>query len=65
MYVHKFIADISDVRRPHCFRTDNGGDFPRLSYVDHCDSAGTRREYTAPDKPSKSKVVDRVQSGAR
>ena len=32
---------------PHCFHTDNGGDFTGRSYVDYRDSVGIRREYTA------------------
>lgn len=46
MYVHKSIADINDVVRPHCFRTDNGGEPTSRSYVDYCDSAGVRRSRT-------------------
>ena len=48
-YVRKFVADMNNMGRPHCFRTDNGGEFTSRDYVEFCDSAGIRREYTAPD----------------
>ena len=56
-YVQKFIADMNAVGWPHCFRTDNGGEFNSRSYVDYCDSAGIHREYTTPGKPQQNAVV--------
>ena len=57
-YVRKFVADMNNMERPHCFRTDNGGEFTRRDYVDFCDSAGICREYTAPGKPQQNAVVE-------
>ena len=57
-YVKKFIADMNHMGLPRCFRTDNGGEFTGRSYVDFCDSAGIRREHTAPGKPQQNAVVE-------
>ena len=57
-YVQKFVADMNNTGRPHCFRTDNGGEFTSRAYVEFCDSAGIRREYTAPDIPQQNGVVE-------
>ena len=57
-YVRKFVADMSNMGRPHCFPTDNGGEFTSCDYVEICDSAGIRREYTAPGKPQQNAVVE-------
>ena len=57
-YVRKFVADMNNMERPHCFRTDNGGEFISRDYVEFCDSAGIRREYTAPGKPQQNAVVE-------
>ena len=57
-YVQKFIADINDMGRLQCFRTDNGREFTSRSYVDFCDSAGICREYTSPGKPQQNAVVE-------
>ena len=46
-YVQKFVTDMNAMGRPHCFRTDNGGEFISRSCVDYCDSVGIHREYTA------------------
>ena len=39
-YVQKFVTDMNAMGRPHCFRTDNGGEFTSHRYVDYCDSVG-------------------------
>ena len=57
-YVRKFVADMNNMGRPHCFRTDNGGDITSRDYVEFCDSAGIRRGYTAPGKPQQTAVVE-------
>ena len=59
-YVQKLIADMNVMGRPHCSRTDNGGEFTSRSYVDYCDPVGVRREYTAPGKPQQDTVVESV-----
>ena len=59
-YVQKFIADTNGMGKPNCFRTDNGAEFISRDYVDCCDSAGIRREYTAPGKPQQNAVVESV-----
>ena len=41
--------------QPLCFLTDNGEEFSCWSYVNVCDSAGIRREYTAPVKPQQKR----------
>ena len=46
--VQKFLADMNGMGRPNCSRTDNGGEFISADYVEYLDSAGIRREYTAP-----------------
>ena len=56
-YVQTFLADMNGMGRPNCFRTDNGGEFISRDYVDYCDSAGIRREYTAPGKPQQNAIV--------
>ena len=38
-YVRKFVADMNNMGRPHCFRTDNGGELTSRDYVEFCDSA--------------------------
>ena len=55
-YVQTFLADMNGMGRPNCFRTDNGGEFISRDYVDYCDSAGIRREYTDPGKPQQNAV---------
>ena len=57
-YVWKFVADINNMGRPHCLRTDNGGESTSRDYVEFCDSAEIRREYTAPGKPQQNAVVE-------
>ena len=57
-YVQKFLADINGMGRPKCFRTDNGEEFISRDYVDYCDSARIRREYTAPGTPQQEAVVE-------
>ena len=57
-YVQRFLADMNDMGMPRCFRTDNGGEFTSRSYNNFCDSAGIRREYTAPGKPQQNAVVE-------
>ena len=57
-YVQKFLADMNEMGRPNCFRTDNAGEFISRDFVDYCDSAGIRREYTAPGKPQQNAVVE-------
>ena len=57
-YVKEFIADMNHIGLPRCFRTDNGGEFTGRSCVDFCDSAGIRREHTAPGKPQQNAVVE-------
>ena len=60
MYVQRFIADMNDMGQSHCFHTDNGGEFTSGSYVDCCDSAGIRREYTAPGELQQNTVVEKA-----
>ena len=50
-YVRTFVADINNMERSHCFRTDNGGELTRRGYVEVCDSARIHREDTAPGNP--------------
>ena len=57
-YVRKFVADMNNMGRPHCFRTDNDGELTSRDYVEFCDSAGIHREYTAPGKPQQNAVVE-------
>ena len=56
-YVRKLVTNMNGMRRPYCFRTDNGGEFTSSHYVEICDSVGIRREYTAPGKPQLITVV--------
>ena len=56
--MQRFLADMNDMGTPRCFRTDNGGKFTSRSYTDFCDSAGIRREYTAPGKSQQNAVVE-------
>ena len=68
-YVRKFVADMNNMGRPHCFRTDNGGEFTSRDYVEFCDSAVIRREYTTPGKPQQNagfrSVIWRAKKGGR
>ena len=57
-YVQKFIADQNAMGRPHCFRTNNGGDFTSRSHADYCNSGGIRREYRTPGEPQAKTVAD-------
>ena len=57
-YVQTFLADMNGMGTPRCFRTDNGGEFTGRIYTDFCDSAGIRRECTAPGKPQQNAVVE-------
>lgn len=57
-FVQKFLADMNHMGKPRCFRTDNGGEFTSRSYIDYCDSAGIRRELTAPGKPQQNAVAE-------
>ena len=56
-YTRKFVANMTNMGQPRCFRMDNGGGFTSRGYVEFCDSAGVRREYTAPGKPQQHAVV--------
>lgn len=57
-YDKKLLADMNALGRPLCFRTGNGGEFTSRSCIDFCDSAGIRREHTAPGKPQKNAVAE-------
>ena len=57
-YMKRFLADMNNIGKPRCFRTDNGGKFTSHSYTDFCDSAGIRWEYTAPGEPQEEAVVE-------
>ena len=46
--------------RRNCFHTDNSGKFISSDYVDYCNSARIRREYTAPEKAQQNAVVERA-----
>ena len=59
-YVRKFVADMNDMGRPHCFRTDIGGEFTSRDYVVFCYFAGVRRKYTALVKLKQNAVVENV-----
>lgn len=61
-YVWKFVTDITNMGRPHCFHTDIVGGFIDRGYAEICDSAGVRREYTTPT-PGKSYQEAVVESG--
>ena len=56
-YVQTFLADMNDIGRPRCFRTDNGREFTRRSFVEFSDYAGILRECTAPVKPQQNAIV--------
>lgn len=56
--VKRFIADVSAVGAPACFRTHNGGAFTSSAFAAFCDNAKTRREYTAPDTPKQNGVAE-------
>ena len=58
MYVQKFIANMIDMDRPHCFHTDNDGEFTSRDYIDYCDFTTIRGQYTAPGKPQQNVVVE-------
>ena len=58
-YVQKSLADTNAMRRPLCFRTDNGGGSTDRSFIELCDATGIRRKYTSPGKPQQNAVVAR------
>ena len=62
-YVQKFLADMDGMERPNLFRADNGGEFISRDYVNYCDPAGIRREYTPRGSRSRSRL-SRVRFGA-
>ena len=51
VYVRTFVADMNNMGRPQCFRTDNGGELSSRDYVEFSDSARICLEYTAPGRP--------------
>ena len=56
--VKRFIADVSAIGFPRCFRMDNGSEFLSREFTSFCDDAGIRREYTAPGTPQQNAVVE-------
>ena len=56
VYVRTFVADMNNMGRPQCFRTDNGGEFSSRDYVEFSDSTRICREYTAPGRPQQNAV---------
>ncbi|CAB1112594.1 unnamed protein product [Ectocarpus sp. CCAP 1310/34] len=57
-YVKRFLADMNGMGTPRCFRMDNGGEFTGAAFIEFCDAAGIRREYTAPDTPKQNAVAE-------
>ncbi|CAB1107700.1 unnamed protein product [Ectocarpus sp. CCAP 1310/34] len=57
-YVKRFLADMNGMGTPGCFRMDNGGEFTGAAFIEFCDAAGIRREYTAPDTPKQNAVAE-------
>lgn len=65
-YVQKFLlSDMNHMGRLLCFRTDNDGEFTGQSYVDFCDYAGIRREYTAPGTAQYNVAVETANRPVR
>ncbi|CAB1102712.1 unnamed protein product [Ectocarpus sp. CCAP 1310/34] len=57
-YVKRFLADMNGMGTPGCFRMDNGGEFTGAAFIEFCDAAGIRREYTAPNTPKQNAVAE-------
>ncbi|CAB1108649.1 unnamed protein product [Ectocarpus sp. CCAP 1310/34] len=57
-YVQRFLADMNNMGTPGCFRMDNGGEFTGAAFIEFCDAAGIRREYTAPNTPKQNAVAE-------
>ena len=57
-YVKRYLADMNGMGTPGCFRMDNGGEFTGAAFIEFCDAAGIRREYTAPDTPKQNAVAE-------
>ena len=56
--VKRYIADVSAIGSPQCFRMDNGGEFTSAAFAGFCDESRIRREYTAPDTPKHNAVAE-------
>lgn len=56
--VKHYIADVSVVGAPRCFRTNNGGELTPAAFATLCDESRIRREYTAPDTPKYNVIVE-------
>ena len=57
-YIKHYLADISGMGTPECFRMDDGGNFTGQAFTEFFDAAGICREYAAPDTPTQIGVVD-------
>lgn len=57
-YVRRFLSDMNGMGTLGSFRTDNGGEFTGKAFIEFCDAAGIRREYTAPDTPKQNGVAE-------
>jgi transposase InsO family protein len=46
-------------QRLRVLRTDNGGEFTSVSYVEHCAKSGIKRQHSAPYTPQHNDIVER------
>lgn len=53
-----YIADVSVVGAPGCFRMNNGHEFTSAVFATCCDESRIRREYKGSDIPKDKAVVD-------
>jgi transposase InsO family protein len=52
-------AEVESGRRLRVLRTDNGGEFTSISFVEHCVKHGIKRQHSAPYTPQQNGVVER------